>query len=79
MNINFKVIGLTRLGIKHESAAPKADAFRTRPYMTSKADQNLPKVLKGNLLSTRSTKIDPSSPTDTMSGNSMVRSVEPPN
>ena len=29
MNINFKVIGLTRLGIKPESAAPEADAFIT--------------------------------------------------
>ena len=31
MNINFKVIGLTRLGIKPESTAPEADALTTRP------------------------------------------------
>ena len=31
MNTNFKVIGLTRLGIKLESVAPEADALTTRP------------------------------------------------
>ena len=31
MNTNFKVISLTRLGIKPESVAPEADAFTTRP------------------------------------------------
>ena len=31
MNTNFKVICLTRLGIKSESAAPEADALTTRP------------------------------------------------
>ena len=31
MNINFKVIGLTRLGIKPESTAPEVDALTTRP------------------------------------------------
>ena len=31
MNTNFKVIGLTRLRIKPESAATEADAFITRP------------------------------------------------
>ena len=31
MNTNFKVIGLTRLGIKLEFTAPEADAFATRP------------------------------------------------
>ena len=28
---NFKVIGLTRLGIKPKSTAPEADALTTRP------------------------------------------------
>ena len=32
MNTNFKVIGLTRLGIKAESTAPEADANTVRPY-----------------------------------------------
>ena len=32
MNTNFKVIGLTRLGIKPESTAPEADALTTRPF-----------------------------------------------
>ena len=31
MNTNFEVIGLTRLGIKPKSTAPKADALTTRP------------------------------------------------
>ena len=31
MNINSKVIGLTRLGIKSESTAPEADALITQP------------------------------------------------
>ena len=31
VNINFKVIGLTRLGIKPKSTAPEADALITRP------------------------------------------------
>ena len=31
MNTNFKVIGLTRLGIKPESTAPEADALTTWP------------------------------------------------
>ena len=31
MNTNFKVIGLTRLGIKPKSTAPKANALITRP------------------------------------------------
>ena len=31
MNTNFKIIGLTRLGIKPESTAPEADALTTRP------------------------------------------------
>ena len=31
MNINFKVIDLTRLGIKPKSRAPKTDALTTRP------------------------------------------------
>ena len=31
MNANFKVIGLTRLGIKTQSAAPEADALTTQP------------------------------------------------
>ena len=30
MDTNFKVIGLTRLGFKPESAAPKADALTNR-------------------------------------------------
>ena len=30
MNINFKVIGLTRLGIKPQSTAPEAAALTTR-------------------------------------------------
>ena len=35
MNTNFKVIGLTRLGIKPESSAPEADALTTRPFELS--------------------------------------------
>ena len=31
MNTNFKVIGLTRLGIKPKSTAPEADPRTTRP------------------------------------------------
>ena len=31
MNSNFKVIGLTRLGIKPESTALEANALTTRP------------------------------------------------
>ena len=31
MNVNFKVIGLTRLAIKSKSTAPEADALTTRP------------------------------------------------
>ena len=31
MNTNFKAIGLTRLGIKPEFAAPEANALTTRP------------------------------------------------
>ena len=31
VNTTFKVIGLTKLGIKPESAAPEADALTTRP------------------------------------------------
>ena len=31
VNTNFKVIGLTRLGIKPKSTAPGADAHTTRP------------------------------------------------
>ena len=31
MNTSFKVIGLTRLGIKPKSTAPEADACTTRP------------------------------------------------
>ena len=31
MNTNFKVIGLTRLGIKPKSTAPEADVYTTRP------------------------------------------------
>ena len=31
VNSNFKVIGLTRLGIKPESTAHEADALTTRP------------------------------------------------
>ena len=31
MNTNFKVIGLTRLGIKTQSTAPEADALTTGP------------------------------------------------
>ena len=32
VNTNFKVIGLTRLGIKLKSTAPEADALTTRPF-----------------------------------------------
>ena len=32
MTINFKVIGLTRLGIKPESTDPEADALNARSY-----------------------------------------------
>ena len=31
MNTNFKVIGLTRLGIKPKSTTPEADALTIRP------------------------------------------------
>ena len=31
MNTNFKVIGLTRLGIKPESRAPEVDGLTIRP------------------------------------------------
>ena len=31
MNTNFKIIGLTQLGIKPESTAPDADALTTWP------------------------------------------------
>ena len=31
VNTNFKVIGLTRLGIKPKFTAPEADALTTRP------------------------------------------------
>ena len=31
MNTNFRVIGLTQLGIKAQSTAPEADAFTIRP------------------------------------------------
>ena len=31
VNTNFKVIGLTRLGIKPKSIAPEANALTTRP------------------------------------------------
>ena len=31
MNLNFKVIGLTRLGIEPKSAAPGVDALTIRP------------------------------------------------
>ena len=31
MNTNFKVIGLTRLGIESKSTAPEADALTTQP------------------------------------------------
>ena len=31
MNTNFKVIGLTQLGIKPKSTAPEADALTTQP------------------------------------------------
>ena len=45
MNTNFKVIGLTRLGIKPKSTAPEADALTTRHLIcseghTSKKDLN---------------------------------------
>ena len=32
VNINFIVVGVTRLGIKPEATAPEADALFTRPY-----------------------------------------------
>ena len=35
MNTNFKVIGLTRLGIKPKSKASEADALTTRPFELS--------------------------------------------
>ena len=31
VNINFKVVGLTRFGIKLKSTAPEADSLATRP------------------------------------------------
>ena len=39
MNTNFKVIGLTRLGMKPESTGPKADALTTRPSELLKQKQ----------------------------------------
>ena len=44
VNTNFKVIGLTRLGIKPKSTAPEADALTTRtselstPYLNLKSE-----------------------------------------
>ena len=40
MNINFKVIGLTRLGIKPKSTAPEADALITRYLYCKNSNQN---------------------------------------
>ena len=38
VNTNFKVIGLTRLGIKPKSTAPEVDALTTRPSELLKFD-----------------------------------------
>ena len=45
MNTNFKVIGLTRFGIKPESIPPEADALTTWPSELLKSmatDENEP-------------------------------------
>ena len=42
MDTNFKVIGLTRLGIKPKSTAPEADALTTRPSELLKMKVCLP-------------------------------------
>ena len=39
VNSNFKVIRLTRLGIRPESTAPEADALTTRPSELSNNDR----------------------------------------
>ena len=45
MNINFKVIGLTRLGIKLESTAPEAHALTTRPSELRKVGSDFTDVI----------------------------------
>ena len=55
MNINFKVIGLTRLVIKPKSTAPEADAPTTRPselLMPAKP----PSLFLSSLLETKTKK-----------------------
>ena len=38
MNTKFKVIGLTRLGVKPESAAPEAETLTIRPLVNNLPD-----------------------------------------
>ena len=48
MNTNFKVIGLTRLGIKPKFTALEADALTTRPFaFTIAADFSYDKYMLG--------------------------------
>ena len=49
MNTNFKVIGLTRLGIKSTSTAPEADALTTRTFELSNQQSFNVKYFKLNL------------------------------
>ena len=41
MNTNYKVIGLTRLGIEPKSTAPEADALTARPSELFKVGETL--------------------------------------
>ena len=50
MNTNFKVIGLTGLGIKPKSTAPEADALTTLPSELLKMLVNNRKMLVSNLI-----------------------------
>ena len=49
MNINFNVIGLTRLGIKPKSTVPKADALITRSSEVLNFDKVCPKSVRNAL------------------------------
>ena len=49
MNTNFKVIGLTRLGIKSKSTAPEADALTTRPSELLNFNKVCPKSVQNVL------------------------------
>ena len=45
-NTNFKVFGLTRLGIKPEHTVPEADALTTRPSELFKVQRSKQKNVK---------------------------------